>query len=88
MTKRNTSRELTTTLREFDEKKLPKLEHFSMRKIKRLRYSAGYSQAVFAKLLNVSLATIKQWERGERQPGGPALKLLNLAKTKGFDVLL
>ena len=57
-------------------------------KIKKFRLCAGVSQAVFAKIINVSVAAIKQWERGERKPSGPALKLLNLVESKGLDVIL
>lgn len=37
-----------------------------------------------AKYLGVATATLSQWERGERKPGGPALKLLVLAKNHGL----
>ncbi|MBB72122.1 MAG: transcriptional regulator [Legionellales bacterium] len=53
-----------------------------------LRHSIGVSQAVFAKLINVSVAAIKQWERGERKPSGAALKLLNVVEDKGIDAIL
>lgn len=33
----------------------------------------------------MSVAAIKQWERGERKPGGAALKLLNLVEEKGLE---
>jgi putative transcriptional regulator len=31
---------------------------------------------------------ISQWERGERRPSGPSLKLLSLIKAKGFDAVV
>lgn len=56
--------------------------------IKRIRKQAGVSQAVLAKIINVSDAAIKQWERGERKPSGAALKLLNLVEGKGIAAIL
>jgi len=36
------------------------------------------SQSVFAKLLNVSSSSIKQWEQGKRKPTGSTKVLLEL----------
>jgi len=30
---------------------------------------------------------VSKWERGEKRPDGPSLKLLNLVKTKGLAVI-
>lgn len=76
------------TLREFNALCVTKTHELSPRKIKKIRQCAKVSQAVFAKIINVSLAAIKQWERGERKPSGAALKLLNLIEAKGVDVVL
>jgi putative transcriptional regulator len=48
------------------------------KKIQRIRKSTHLSQAVFAKLLNVSLASIQHWEQGIRQPSGSTKVLLEL----------
>ena len=51
---------------------------------------AKMSQAVFASFLNVSVSTVRKWESptsGERS-SGDAAKLLQLAETKGIEVLL
>jgi len=77
-----------TTMREFDELCLPKVHTLTPSKIKKMRRSAGVSQSVFAKILNISLAAIKQWERGERKPSGAALKLLNLIEEKGLEKVI
>ena len=45
------------------------------------------SQAVFAAYLNTSVSTVQKWEIGEKQPGGPALKLLDLGERKGLKAL-
>jgi len=74
-----------STMREFDALCLTEIHELSAPKIKKLRLSSGISQAVFAKVLNVSAAAIRQWERGERKPSGSALKLLNLVEAKGVE---
>jgi len=56
--------------------------------IKNLRESAGVSQAVLAKVLNVTTNAVGQWERGEKRPSGSALKLLTLVRTKGIATVL
>jgi len=57
-------------------------------KIKALREKAHVSQAVFAAVLNTSLSTVQKWEAGDKKPGGPSLKLLNMVERKGLEVLL
>jgi putative transcriptional regulator len=52
-----------------------------------LRRRAGVSQAVFAKYLNVTVGLMSQWERGEKQPRGPSLKLLSLVQKKGLEAI-
>jgi len=76
------------TMNEFDALCLTETHELSAPKIKKIRLSSGVSQAVFAKVLNVSSAAIKQWERGERRPSGPALKLLNLVEAKGIQSII
>jgi putative transcriptional regulator len=39
----------------------------------------GVSQSVFASILNVSPETVRAWEQGKNPPGGPALRLLEIA---------
>jgi putative transcriptional regulator len=46
------------------------------------------SQAVFARLLNVTTGYVSQLERGVRRPTGPALALLNVIKRKGVEAVL
>lgn len=76
------------TMREFDALCVSETHELSPSKIKKIRRSVGVSQAVFAKIINVSVAAIKQWERGERKPSGPALKILNLVEVKGLEAVL
>ena len=43
-----------------------------------VRGRLGFTQAQFAARFGVSLATLRHWERVDRNPQGPALVLLNL----------
>lgn len=48
--------------------------------IKKIREDLNLSQTVFAKLLNVSPSSIRQWEQGKRKPTGSTKVLLDLLK--------
>jgi len=77
-----------TTMREFDELCLPKIKELSPKQIKNIRLREKVSQPVFAKFLNTTLSTVRQWEQGEKHPRGTSLRLLNLVADKGLRVLL
>jgi putative transcriptional regulator len=47
-------------------------------KIKLIRRKTRASQSVFAKLLNVSPSSIRQWEQGKRKPTGSTKVLLEV----------
>lgn len=76
-----------STMREFDELCLTPIEKLAPDEIKAVREGACASQTVFARYLGVTPGLVSQWERGERKPSGPALKLLNLVKNKGLDCI-
>lgn len=46
--------------------------------VKTIRHQTGLTQAQFAARCHVSVDTVRHWERGERQPRGPALALLQI----------
>ena len=48
--------------------------------IRSLRESLNASQALFARLLNVSSNAVESWEQGIRQPRKATLKLLHIAR--------
>ena len=52
-----------------------------------IRKRAGVSQGVFAHYLNVKPKLVSEWERGEKRPSGPSLKLLSIVKSKGLDAI-
>lgn len=76
-----------TTMKRFDELCLTQVESLSATQIRRLRVRENASQAVFARYLNVTTGLVSQWERGEKHPRGPSLKLLNLVAKKGLDAI-
>ena len=56
---------------------IPKRE-ITAQEIKNIRKNIKVSQSVFAKLLNVSVSSIRQWEQGNRKPSGSTVILLEL----------
>lgn len=77
----------TKTMREFDASCLTPIEQLSPKQIAAIRKQAGVSQAVFASYLNVTTGLISKWERGEKCPQGPSLKLLALVQKKGLEAI-
>ena len=59
--------------------KIPEI-NLTTAQIKEIRERLKLSQTVFAKLLNVSPSSIRQWEQGKRQPTGSTKVLLDLLK--------
>lgn len=76
-----------TKLREFDALCLSPVEKMDADAIRALREREQVSQSVFAHFLNVRKEAVSRWERGEKRPDGPSLKLLNLVKAKGLQAL-
>ena len=73
------------TMRTFDELCLVPVEPMSGEEIRKIREREGVSQPILAWHLNVSKNLVSDWERGVRNPGGAALKLLNLVKAHGLQ---
>lgn len=55
--------------------------------VKKLRLKLGMTQERFAATFGFGLGTLRHWERGDRQPRGPALTLLNVVKKEPQAVL-
>jgi putative transcriptional regulator len=47
--------------------------------VKAIRQQLGKTQAEFARMIGVSVATLQNWEQGRRRPEGPARALLRVA---------
>jgi putative transcriptional regulator len=75
------------TMREFDALCLTRVVPMAPEEIKALREREQVSQPVFARYLNVRKDAVSKWERGEKRPDGPSLKLLNLVKAKGLRAI-
>lgn len=76
------------TMRGFDESSLTPVTPLSAQAIRSLRLEAKVSQTLLARYLNVAESLVSQWERGEKKPSGPSLKLLSLAKSKGIESII
>jgi putative transcriptional regulator len=75
------------TMRKFDDACLTPVRPLAPEEIRALREREGASQAVFARYLNVTTGLISQWERGEKHPQGPSLKLLSLVARHGLGTV-
>ncbi|MEM9243485.1 MAG: DNA-binding transcriptional regulator [Pseudomonadota bacterium] len=76
------------TMREFDADCLPRVKDLTANQIRKIRTGQKVSQVVFAKILNTTPSTVRQWEQGQKHPRGVSLKLLNLVAQKGLSVLI
>lgn len=52
---------------------------FGPEQIKDIRSSTGKTQEEFARMMGVSVKTLRNWEQGRRKPTGPAMALLTVA---------
>lgn len=75
------------TMRSFNQECLTPIREFTAEEIRALREREEVSQAVFASYLNVSKDYVSKWERGEKKPAGPSLKLLSLIERKGLAAI-
>ena len=67
---------------------IPPVPDYSPDQIKSLRERYRISQSVMASVLNTSLSTIQKWEVGEKHPGRPSQKLLNILDRKGLEAMV
>ena len=54
--------------------------HYEPAEIKLIRKNTGFTQAVFAQYMGVSVKTVEAWEAGRNRPEGAACRLLALTK--------
>jgi len=75
------------TMRDFDASCLAVPVELGPLQIKEIREANHVSQPVFARYLNTSESTVEKWETGAKRPSNMALKLLDIVKKHGLDVL-
>ena len=65
---------------EYSQGSLPEAKTYIPKQIdvKDVRRKTNMTQESFAAAFGISLGTLRHWERGDRQPRGPALVLLNI----------
>lgn len=74
------------TMKNFDDRCLESVHEYSPDEIRQIRDKYHVSQPVFARFLNVSKNAVSEWERGNKKPSGPALRLLMLIEKNGLDI--
>lgn len=62
------------------EMKPSRIFEFDKTDIQSIRKKYGLSQDKFAKMLGISVGTLRNWEQGRRKPEGPARVLLRVAE--------
>lgn len=55
--------------------------------VRAIRASTGLSQVKFAELLDIEVATLRNWEQGRRVPTGPARALLRAIQNDPIAVI-
>ncbi len=55
--------------------------------VRAIRGTTGLSQAKFAELLDIEVATLRNWEQGRREPTGPARALLRAIRNNPIEVI-
>lgn len=76
------------TIKEIELLNLAEIKVLEPSEIKAMRVKEKVSQAVMARVFNVTASTYQKWERGEVHPRGSNLKLLRLAYDHGLDYIL
>ena len=81
---RHAFRELVTSIRQAGairrgEARPSRQRTFTPVDVKGVRRRLGKTQAEFARMIGVSVATLQNWEQGRRRPEGPARALLCVA---------
>jgi len=76
------------TIKEIEVLNLSEVKELEAMEIKKMRLKEKLSQAVMARILNVTPSTYQKWERGEVHPKGANLKLLRLAHDHGIQYIL
>lgn len=63
------------------------IHEFAPIDVKEIRNKVNMNQTEFASAFGISLDTLRHWERGDREPRGPALVLLSVVAREPKAVL-
>ena len=74
-----TDKQLKTAIPARLRARLARGEYSSGKDISSLRRFVGLSQTDFARAMEISVHTLRNWEQGRRRPEGPAVALLKIA---------
>ncbi|WP_366984135.1 transcriptional regulator [Accumulibacter sp.] len=74
-------------MRELDRLRLPPVAPLAPEQIEPIREAARVSQAVFARLPNTRLSTVRKWKIGQQRPTGTALERLPLVQERGQEIV-
>lgn len=75
------------TMRYFDDECLTPIRPLTPLQIRTIREKEHVSQEVFAHYLNVTSGLVSKWERGDKVPSGPSLKLLLIVEKSGLSTI-
>ena|SRR6266436_2203090 len=76
------------TMRILGKKSFPAATHTALSPTEIRALRGNLSQAVFARVLNVTTGYVSQLERGAKRPEGPTLALLSVIKRIGIEAIL
>ncbi|PVZ41846.1 NadS family protein [Pseudomonas sp. CC120222-01a] len=84
--------ELMESVQQMDEivqgKRLPsRVIEIDALQVRSIRKTTGLSQVRFAEMIDVQVATLRNWEQGRREPTGPAKALLRAIRNDPDHVL-
>lgn len=84
--------ELMESVQQMDEivqgKRVPsRVVEIDALQVRNIRKSTGLSQVRFAEMIDVQVATLRNWEQGRREPTGPAKALLRAIRNDPDHVL-
>jgi len=84
--------ELMKSVQQMDEivkgKRVPsRFTEIDALQVRSIRKSTGLSQVRFAEMIDVQVATLRNWEQGRREPTGPAKALLRAIRNDPDHVL-
>ena len=83
----NKIKDTSVSIRKFNKIRYPHPKHYTAEDVIRLRRKLHVSQAVLAYVMNNSESTIRQWESGEKKPGGANCRLLQILELNGINIL-